>query len=223
MINARNLRCNYEDKKLCPFICLILVLTGCGQAVENDTGAETGDISSGALRKEVFALVSSAENSTTDYAEQYAYIEDIGDGRGYAAGTIGFTSGTGDLLEVVKRCTEQRVYPDFDKLVEKAVMVTEDEDAGLAYYQYYFGDKAATSRGNGNLSKYGSCDSLLIGDGSAIGAYIQDLAITKSELYLPESFEWKLLNNGMFASDETVRELMEHPEYADAVWQVKTE
>ena len=69
-------------------------------------GRSTSDISKGSLRKEVFALVSSAENSTTDYADQYAYIEDIGDGRGYTAGIIGFTTGTGDLLEVVKRYCE---------------------------------------------------------------------------------------------------------------------
>ena len=47
-------------------------------------------------------LISSAENSTTKWKEQYIYIEDIGDGRGYTGGIIGFTSGTGDMLEVVR-------------------------------------------------------------------------------------------------------------------------
>lgn len=61
------------------------------------------NIGSGELKDTVFSLVSSAENSTTDYQSQYGYIEDIGDGRGYTAGLIGFTSATGDLLEVVKR------------------------------------------------------------------------------------------------------------------------
>lgn len=46
-------------------------------------------------------LVSSAENSSLDWRAQYGYIEDIGDGRGYTGGIIGFTSGTGDMLEVV--------------------------------------------------------------------------------------------------------------------------
>ena len=46
-------------------------------------------------------LVSSAENSSLDWKAQYGYIEDIGDGRGYTAGIIGFCSGTGDLLELV--------------------------------------------------------------------------------------------------------------------------
>lgn len=48
-------------------------------------------------------LVSSAENSSLNWKAQYAYIEDIGDGRGYTAGIIGFCSGTGDMLEVVRR------------------------------------------------------------------------------------------------------------------------
>ena len=47
-------------------------------------------------------LVSSAENSSTNWRSQFAYIEDIGDGRGFTAGIIGFCSGTGDMLELVQ-------------------------------------------------------------------------------------------------------------------------
>lgn len=47
-------------------------------------------------------LVSSAENSTLDWRKAYGYIEDIGDGRGYTAGLIGFCSGTGDMLSLVR-------------------------------------------------------------------------------------------------------------------------
>ncbi|MDM7830366.1 chitosanase [Cellulomonas edaphi] len=46
-------------------------------------------------------LVSSAENSSLDWRAQYGYIEDIGDGRGYTAGIVGFCSGTSDMLELV--------------------------------------------------------------------------------------------------------------------------
>lgn len=57
-------------------------------------------------RKEVaMRLVSSAENSTLDWRSQFGYIEDIGDGRGYTAGIIGFCSGTGDMLELVEAYT----------------------------------------------------------------------------------------------------------------------
>jgi chitosanase len=52
-------------------------------------------------------LVSSAENSTLDWKAQYKYIEDIGDGRGYTAGIIGFCSGTGDMLELVQLYTDR--------------------------------------------------------------------------------------------------------------------
>ncbi|CDG81765.1 chitosanase domain protein [Janthinobacterium agaricidamnosum NBRC 102515 = DSM 9628] len=57
---------------------------------------------SAADKKEIaMQLVSSAENSSLNWKAQYGYIEDIGDGRGYTAGIIGFTSGTGDMLELV--------------------------------------------------------------------------------------------------------------------------
>ena len=52
-------------------------------------------------------LVSSAENSSLDWKAQYNYIEDIGDGRGYTAGIIGFCSGTGDMLELVELYTQR--------------------------------------------------------------------------------------------------------------------
>jgi chitosanase len=47
-------------------------------------------------------LVSSAENSTLHWRTEFSYIEDIGDGRGYTAGLIGFCSGTGDMLQLVR-------------------------------------------------------------------------------------------------------------------------
>ncbi|MFD5803831.1 chitosanase [Streptomyces sp. NPDC127020] len=54
-------------------------------------------------KKEIaMQLVSSAENSSLDWKAQYQYIEDIGDGRGYTAGIIGFCSGTGDMLDLVE-------------------------------------------------------------------------------------------------------------------------
>ncbi|WP_221356470.1 chitosanase [Streptomyces beigongshangae] len=55
-------------------------------------------------------IVSSAENSSLDWRAQYDYVEDIGDGRGYTAGIIGFTTGTHDLLVLVERYTKS--HPD---------------------------------------------------------------------------------------------------------------
>ncbi|MCX4904281.1 chitosanase [Streptomyces sp. NBC_00878] len=60
-------------------------------------------------KKEIaMKLVSSAENSSLDWRAQYRYIEDIGDGRGYTAGIIGFCSGTGDMLDLVELYAQRR-------------------------------------------------------------------------------------------------------------------
>ncbi len=59
-------------------------------------------------KKEIaMQLVSSAENSSLDWKAQYKYIEDIGDGRGYTGGIIGFCSGTHDMLELVELYTQR--------------------------------------------------------------------------------------------------------------------
>ncbi|WP_406447197.1 chitosanase [Streptomyces sp. NBC_01613] len=52
-------------------------------------------------------LVSSAENSSLDWKAQYKYIEDIGDGRGYTAGIIGFCSGTSDMPALLELYTKR--------------------------------------------------------------------------------------------------------------------
>ncbi|MFE1972824.1 chitosanase [Streptomyces hygroscopicus] len=60
-------------------------------------------------KKEIaMKLVSSAENSSLDWRAQFSYIEDIGDGRGYTGGLIGFCSGTGDMLDLVEYYTQQK-------------------------------------------------------------------------------------------------------------------
>jgi chitosanase len=51
-------------------------------------------------------LVSSAENSSLNWKAQYAYIEDIGDSRGYTAGIIGFCTGCGDMVPLVNAYTK---------------------------------------------------------------------------------------------------------------------
>ena len=97
--------------------CLV---AGCGggSAADDDAAMQADDAEGKALaqaakvssvdlfdarKKEIaMELVSSAENSSLDWKAQYTYIEDIGDGRGYTGGIIGFCSGTGDMLEVVQ-------------------------------------------------------------------------------------------------------------------------
>ena len=60
-----------------------------------------------AKRDLAFKLVSSAENSSLDWRAQFGYMEDIGDGRGYTAGIVGFCSGTSDMLAVVTEYTRR--------------------------------------------------------------------------------------------------------------------
>ncbi|MER8047792.1 chitosanase [Streptomyces sp. NPDC094032] len=60
-------------------------------------------------KKEVaMKIVSTFENSSLDWRAQFGYIEDIGDGRGYTAGIVGFCSGTGDMLDLVERYTAKK-------------------------------------------------------------------------------------------------------------------
>jgi chitosanase len=69
------------------------------------SAAAPASLSDPAKKDIAMQLVSSAENSSLDWKAQYAYIEDIGDGRGFTAGIIGFCSGTGDMLELVEAYT----------------------------------------------------------------------------------------------------------------------
>jgi chitosanase len=61
-----------------------------------------GDLDSPEKKEIALRIIASAENSSLDWRAQYGYIEDIDDGRGYTAGVVGFCSGTGDMLTVVR-------------------------------------------------------------------------------------------------------------------------
>ena len=101
------------------------LLAGCGggSAADDEAALQADDAEGRALalaakaspvdlydakKKEIaMELVSSAENSSLDWKAQYTYIEDIGDGRGYTGGIIGFCSGTGDMLAMVEDYTQR--------------------------------------------------------------------------------------------------------------------
>ncbi|WBB75834.1 chitosanase [Micromonospora sp. WMMD1128] len=66
------------------------------------------DLDDPAKKDVAMQLVSAAENSSLDWRAQFSYLEDIGDGRGYTAGIIGFCSGTGDMLALVQAYAKAR-------------------------------------------------------------------------------------------------------------------
>ncbi|GHC31961.1 chitosanase [Streptomyces cinnamoneus] len=94
-----------------------LVLGGIGQAApvaqaRADAAYAVGTSAAGLddprTKDIAMRVVSSAENSSLDWRGQFKYIEDIGDGRGYTAGIIGFCSGTGDMLDLVELYTKKK-------------------------------------------------------------------------------------------------------------------
>ena len=64
-------------------------------------------------------ITSTAENSTTNWTTAYPYIEDIGDGRGYTAGIVGWCSGTGDMLVLVQYAAQQTPGNLLEKWIPK--------------------------------------------------------------------------------------------------------
>jgi chitosanase len=98
-----------------PALAVLALVAGCSPALGagHTSAALDGHVTAAASglddphEKDIaMQVVSSAENSSLDWRAQYKYIEDIGDGRGYTAGIIGFCSGTGDMLEVVQHYTD---------------------------------------------------------------------------------------------------------------------
>jgi chitosanase len=84
---------------------VLLIATGVGAspvAAASSAPSHLTGLAAPAEKEIAMELVSSAENSTLDWRREFGYIEDIGDGRGYTAGLIGFCSGTGDMLAVVR-------------------------------------------------------------------------------------------------------------------------
>ncbi len=96
----------------CLLSLLMIVLYGCSQesksSQKNVKKEPPVSLTDKDKKETAMELVSSAENSSLNWKKLYSYIEDIKDGRGYTAGIIGFCSGTGDMLEVVKNYTQEQ-------------------------------------------------------------------------------------------------------------------
>ena len=103
-----------------------------GPAAPKPTGAPTPvpatSLTDPVKKEYAQELVSSAENSTLNWRGQFGYIEDIGDGRGYTGGIIGFCSGTHDMLELVREYTKREP----DNILAKYLPALEDVRSQLA-------------------------------------------------------------------------------------------
>jgi chitosanase len=71
-------------------------------------GSLVAGLDDGRKKETALGLVSSAENSTLSWRNSYGYLEDLGDGRGYTGGIVGFCSGTSDMLAVVTEYAKRK-------------------------------------------------------------------------------------------------------------------
>ena len=74
-------------------------------------------------------LISQFENSTSRI--QYCYVAALDDGRGYTVGRAGFTSATGDLLEVAERYTDAVPGNALADLLPRLRELARDHDGSL--------------------------------------------------------------------------------------------
>src|SRR4051794_26146269 len=74
-------------------------------------------------------LISEFENSTP--VIQYCYVEALDDGRGYTVGRAGFTSATGDLLEVAESYTHKVGDNPLRPLLPRLRALAHDHDGSV--------------------------------------------------------------------------------------------
>lgn len=110
---------------------------------------------------------------------------------------------------------------------EQKVLVLEDSNSGYEFFKQGFRHIDCTSAGGNSkvVSKITSINNnsniLVIADGAAFGAYIENLLTVKDirhnvEIYLPESFEWMILKSGILNKNE-ISDILNHPEdYIDS-------
>lgn len=79
-------------------------------------------------KRRIMQVTSLFENGTTTF--QYGYVEDLGDGRGYTCGRVGFTTGTGDAYEVVKRYTKRVPHNPLAKFLPELERLNSADDSG---------------------------------------------------------------------------------------------
>ncbi|HEY9727618.1 MAG TPA: chitosanase [Chroococcales cyanobacterium] len=104
--------------------------TGQEICIPNGSPSTPPSTSSGGLtadqKRRAEQFTSIFENDTIEL--QYDYVEDIGDGRGFTCGRAGFTTATGDALEVVQTYTNKKSDNPLAKYLSTLKRLADDED-----------------------------------------------------------------------------------------------
>lgn len=106
-------------------------------------------------------------------------------------------------------------YPIYPKKI-----IVEDSNSGYDFFRDIAGDTACiSSKGKSNIYNIlcdlePESDTLIVADGAAFGSQMNRIEhiVKKNKflhLYLPESFEWILLQSGIFKSSE-LRDMLDH-------------
>ena len=123
----------------------------------------------------------------------------------------------------------EEIYPKTARLpVRVQKIITEDSNSGYQFFENVCAERNITCESAGGktkipemIGKAGTEETCIIADGAAIGAEMNLLSNKIEEkqnvhLYLPESFEWLILNSDLL-QDKEVRKILENPEdYIDS-------
>lgn len=101
-------------------------------------------------------------------------------------------------------------------------VITEDSNSGYQFYKNVCGDRVNCLSAYGKSNIFGlivsRCeeDILIIADGAAFGSEMEKVSKLMQEhpnihLYLPESFEWLILQSGLI-SQKDLKKILAHPE-----------
>lgn len=123
----------------------------------------------------------------------------------------------------------KEIYSNFPIIENNKIenIVTEDSNSGYQFWLHIFRDsRVVSSNGNGNIikqtQKTEQGDILVIADGAAFGAFIEEcMSLFQTQmdrrisLWLPESFEYLILKSGIFKSEKIEEMLDNIPEYVE--------
>lgn len=126
--------------------------------------------------------------------------------------------------------TLERAYSDKCNIIysanefSKLSILLEDSKSGFKFYRKY-NNNVDTAAGKSNLIKCLCKDKydLVIADGAAIGSNISELVTYSVQVFLPESFEYLLLNSSMFKNSDLGDRLDNTELYVDGLcfsWEV---